>query len=131
MIHTHTHPPSPLLPLLYSLVRLATDLLGEARAVKLMLRVSSVRPLGETPELGERPPSSPDPELELPELELELELPLELVYMREESWEPLGEGGKAEPKQGCDSDCRLLLELSLYMDTGLVRLGEPLQEEPM
>lgn len=42
----------------------------------------------------------------------------------------MGEGGKDEPKQGWDSDCKLLLEFSLYMDTGLVRFGEP-AEEPM
>ena len=96
----------------YLLVRLATDLLGEERTL-----VRSSRRLGDPAELEELP-SSPDPELEL--------LLLLLVYMREESWEPLGEGGK--PKQGWDSDCRLLLEFSLYMDTGLVRFGEPPQE---
>lgn len=70
-----------------SLVRLATDLLGEERAL-----LASSRPLGEPPELDEFP-SSPEPELELLLLEL-----LPLVYMRLESTEPLGDGGK--PKHG-------------------------------
>lgn len=90
-------------------------MLGEERAL-----LASSRRLGEPPELDEFP-SSPEPELELQLLEL-----LPLVYMRLESCEPLGEGGK--PKQGWDSDCKLLLEFSLYMDTGLVRFGEPAQE---
>lgn len=101
--------------LCYSLVRVATDLFGE-----LYVMLLSSRPLGEPPELDELP-SSPNAEL--------LELLL-LVYIREESWEPLGEGGKDDPKHGCVSDCRLLLEFSLYMDTGLMRLGEP-PHEPM
>lgn len=95
---------------------MATDLLGELRALP-----TSSRPLGDPPEHDELP-SSPDPELEL--------LLLLLVYIREESWDPLGEGGNEEPKQGCERDCRLLLEFSLYMDTGLVRLGEP-PHDPM
>lgn len=92
---------------------MATDLLGELRALP-----PSSRPLGDPPEHDELP-SSP-----------ELELLLLLVYIREESWDPLGEGGNEEPKQGCVKDCRLLLEFSLYMDTGLVRLGEP-PHDPM
>lgn len=99
------------------LVRVATDLLGELRALP-----PSSRPLGDPLEHDEFP-SSPDPELELLLLLL-------LVYMREESWDPLGDGGNEEPKQGCVKDCRLLLEFSLYMDTGLVRLGEP-PHDPM
>lgn len=95
---------------------MATDLLGELRALP-----TSSRPLGDPPEHDELP-SSPDPELEL--------LLLLLVYIREESWDPLGEGGNEEPKQGCVKDCRLLLEFSLYMDTGLVRLGDP-PHDPM
>lgn len=102
------------------LVRVATDLLGELRALP-----PSSRPLGDPLEHDEFP-SSPDPELEL----LLLLLLLLLVYMREESWDPLGDGGNEEPKQGCVKDCRLLLEFSLYMDTGLVRLGEP-PHDPM
>lgn len=97
------------------LVRVATDLLGELRALP-----PSSRPLGDPLEHDEFP-SSPDPELELLLL---------LVYMREESCDPLGDGGNEEPKQGCVKDCRLLLEFSLYMDTGLVRLGEP-PHDPM
>lgn len=96
---------------------MATDLLGELRALP-----PSSRPLGDPLEHDEFP-SSPDPELELLLLLL-------LVYMREESWDPLGDGGNEEPKQGCVKDCRLLLEFSLYMDTGLVRLGEP-PHDPM
>lgn len=99
----------------YSLVRVATDLFGE-----LYVMLLSSHPLGDPPELDELP-SSPHAEL--------LELLL-LVYIREESWEPLGEGGKDDPKQGCVSDCRLLLEFSLNMDTGLTRLGEP-PHDPM
>lgn len=91
---------------------MATDLFGELRALP-----PSSRPLGDPPE-HEELPSSPDPELEL----------LLLVYMREESWDPLGDGGN--PKQGCEKDCMLLLEFSLYMDTGLVRFGEP-PHDPM
>lgn len=99
----------------YSLVRVATDLFGE-----LYVMLLSSRPLGDPPELEELP-SSPHAEL--------LELLL-LVYIREESWEPLGEDGKDDPKHGCVNDCRLLLEFSLYMDTGLVRLGDP-PHDPM
>ena len=88
---------------------------GELRAL-----VPSSRPLGDPPE-HEEFPSSPEPELLLLLL---------LVYMREESWEPLGEGGKDEPKHGCVIDCELLLEFSLYIETGLVRFGDP-PHEPM
>lgn len=44
----------------------------------------------------------------------------------------MGDGGKEQPKEGCEyaSDWKLLLEFSLYMDTGLVRLGEP-PHDPM
>lgn len=101
--------------LCYSLVRVATDLLGE-----LYVTLLSSRPLGDAPELDELP-SSPHAEL--------LELLL-LVYIRVESWELLGEGGKNDPKHGCVRDCRLLLEFSLYMETGLVRLGDP-PHDPM
>lgn len=80
----------------------------------------SSEPIGDPPELKEFP-SSPQAEL--------LELLL-LVYIRKDSWEPFGDGGKDDPKQGCGSDCRLQLEFSLYMDTGLVRLGEP-PHDPM
>lgn len=82
--HRHTHTLSTHYPHTtflrasppYLLVRLATDLLGEERAL-----LTSSRRLGEPPELDVLP-SSPDPELELQLLELEL---LVLMYMRPES----------------------------------------------
>lgn len=63
---------------------MATDLFDELYEFWL----SSCR-LGDPPELDEFP-SSPEPELLL----------LLLAYVRVESWEPLGEGGKDDPKHG-------------------------------
>lgn len=79
----------------FLLVKLATDLLGDA-----LREAPSSLPRGEPPaeEEAEEEPSSPaEPELEL-------------LLLRKE-----GE----EEKQGCE------LEFSLYMETGLVRVGEP------
>lgn len=86
----------------FLLVKLATDLLGDA-----LREAPSSLPRGEPPaeEEAEEQPSSPaEPE---PELEL-------LLLLRKE--------GVKEEKQGCE------LEFSLYMETGLVRVGEPPHE---
>lgn len=84
----------------FLLVKLATDLLGDA-----LREAPSSLPRGEPPaeEEAEEEPSSPaEPELEL-------------LLLRKE--------GVKEEKQGCE------LEFSLYMETGLVRVGE-LPHEP-
>ncbi len=93
----------------FLLVRLATDLLGDALREPL-----SSRPHGEPPpeEEAEEEPSSPaEPE---PELLLLLLLLLKEGVKEEEEEE--------EVKQGWE------LEFSLYMETGLVREGEPPHE---
>ncbi len=83
------------------LVRLATDLLGDA-----LREPPSSRPRGEPPagEEAEEEPSSP--------AEPELELLLRKEGVKEEE----------EVKPGWE------LEFSLYMETGLVRVGEPPHE---
>ncbi len=89
----------------FLLVRLATDLLGDA-----LREPPSSRPHGEPPpeEEAEEEPSSPAE----PEPELLLLLLKEGVKEEEEE----------EVKQGWE------LEFSLYMETGLVREGEPPHE---
>lgn len=86
----------------YLLVRLATDLLGD-----VLREPPSSRPRGEpaADEEAEEDPSSPaDPELE-PELR----------------------NGRVREEEEVKKDWEL--EFSLYMETGLVRVGEP-PEEP-
>ena len=100
----------------YSLVSLATDLLGAALSELLSSRQRWEPPTEEDEEdkeevdeeeeeKEEEPSSPPEPELELPLL-----------------WKDGGEEEVQEAKQGWE------LELSLYMDTGLMRAGEPPQE---